>query len=205
MHAARIEEEDPIQRLDASPMRVAVNYRVRVRKPSSQGARQASMWSEVAEAQGPRKRVRLLEQAASVAVDEHYPLASDHDLAGCRKRSEHAVVIAPHGFDRCQAPQVRERFLPIDVARMQDEVDPLESLEDSRGQPVEELGAVRIRDDADFRRQECRIRGSSLVDTGCGKPGRMGGGCVSAGVQRMQRGCREGVRLVLVQVQIDVR
>jgi hypothetical protein len=94
------------------------------------------MWFEVAEAQGPRKRVRLLDQAASVAVDEHHTLASDHDHAGCGKRCELAVVIAPHGFDRCQAPQVGERFLRIDVASVQDEVDPLESLEDSRGQPV---------------------------------------------------------------------
>ena len=94
------------------------------------------MWFEVAETQGPGKRVRLLEPAASVAVYEHDPLSCDHDLAGHRQLCERTIVIAPHGFDRCQAPQVGERFLRIDVASVQDEVDPLESLEDSRGQPV---------------------------------------------------------------------
>jgi hypothetical protein len=45
---------------------------------------------------------------------------------------------------------------------VKDEVDPMEDLQDARGQPIEKLGAVRIGNDADTSRPASRIRGGSL-------------------------------------------
>jgi hypothetical protein len=62
------------------------------------------------------------------------------------------VVIAAHRFHRRHLPQLRERFLSIDVARVKDQVDPAENLQDARRQLIEELGAVRIGNDPDASR-----------------------------------------------------
>ena len=67
------------------------------------------------------------------------------------------VVIAAHRFDRRYPPQLGECFFPVYVARVQDQVDSVENLQDARRQPIKKLGAVRIGDDADA----CRVRGAS--------------------------------------------
>lgn len=108
-------------------------------------------------------------------------------------------MVAAHSLDRCQAPQLGERFFPVDVACVEDEIDPVENLENSGGQPIEEPWAVRVSDDADTR----RIRGDSLryralLDAGGGKPGRVSAGSIGAGVQRMHCGSREGMRPCLI-------
>ena len=67
------------------------------------------------------------------------------------------VVIAAHRFDLGYPPQLGECFFPVYVARVQDQVDSVENLQDARRQPIEKLGAVRIGNDADA----CGVRGAS--------------------------------------------
>jgi hypothetical protein len=95
-------------------------------------------------------------------MHDHDPLAFNHDLARNRQRSERTVVISLHRLDRRQPPKLGECLLPVDVTRVKDEVDPMEDLQDARGQPIEKLGAVRIGNDADTSRPASRIRGGSL-------------------------------------------
>src|SRR5258708_12860217 len=98
MHAAGIEEEHAIYGFGPSHVRVAVDDRISFREPPFQGRRQPSMWSEVAEAQGPGKRVRFLQPAPSVAVNKPDPLSSDPALPRLRHLSYPTTRLPPHAF-----------------------------------------------------------------------------------------------------------
>src|SRR5450756_1133168 len=110
------------------------------------------MRPEVTEAQSPQEGVGLLQPAAALAMHHHDSPSLHAYLARHWQPLERTVMIAPHRLDRRQAPQGCESLLAIDVAGMKYEVDAGENLEEAVGQPLEELGTVRVRDDADARR-----------------------------------------------------
>src|SRR5690348_18469612 len=81
VHATRIEQQGVANHLRVDPMRVSEDDDVGVGKSPAQAARQASVWPEVAEGQRPQERLRLLEPARPVAMDERESLAGDRQLA----------------------------------------------------------------------------------------------------------------------------
>src|SRR5260370_4676958 len=151
VHTPGIEEQDAFDGLGASAMRVAVDDRVGIWKPASQRPRQASMRPEVAEAQSPKQGVRLWEPATALAVHDHDPFSLHGDVTRGGEIHRRSIVVTPHGFDRRQPPERRERVLRIDVAGVEDEVDPREDIEESIRKLVEKLGTVRVRYDSDPR------------------------------------------------------
>ena len=153
MNATGIEKKDAFYCLDSSAVGVAIDDRVRVREPVLQSTRKAAMWPEVAEAQGPHQGVGLLEPVTSVAMHDHDHLPSHDDLARSRQRWQRPVMVAPNRLDRCQAAQLGERLLTVNVTCMKDQIDSGENVEDPSRQPIEELRTVRIGDDADARLQ----------------------------------------------------
>jgi hypothetical protein len=110
-------------------------------------------------------------------VDENDAPALDRELAGERQRGQVAIVVTPHGLNRGDAFESRDRLRPADITGVQDQVNAAEYLEDSFWQAVEELRTMGVRDDSDPRRQ--------LLDPGRLQPGRVGALGVGAPLQRM--------------------
>jgi hypothetical protein len=77
-------------------------------------------------------------------VHDHDPLSFNAHLARDRQRHKRTVVVPSHRLDRRQVPQCGEGSLSVDVAGVEDEVDAVENLEDALGQPIQELGTVRV-------------------------------------------------------------
>ena len=109
---------------------------------------------QVAEAESPDERLRLLYPAAPVAVHNHYPPAFYADLSARRQRCEVSIMVPTDGLDRGDAFELGEGLRCDDVAGVQDEVNATEHLENAIGQAVEKLRAMGVCDYPDSRRQE---------------------------------------------------
>ena len=109
---------------------------------------------QVAKAERPQQRLRLLHPAAQVAVNEHDPPAFNADLSALGQRGQVSVVVAADRFDRSDLFELRDGLRRDDVAGMQDEVDSAQRLEKAIGQAVEKLGAVGVSDHSDSRRHQ---------------------------------------------------
>ena len=153
VHAAGVEHQRAVASFHVRPVCVAENYRVCAAKAPEEGPRQTGVGMQVAQAERPQQRLRFLDQTASVAMNQDDPPALDQDLPAGRQVQQRTIVIPAHRFDRGDLLELRDGLCAVDVARMEDEVDPAQDLEDSVWQSLEEFRAVGIGDHADAGRQ----------------------------------------------------
>ena len=109
---------------------------------------------QVAKAERPQQRLRLLYPAAHVAVHEHDPPAFHGDLSALGQRCQPSIVVAADGIDGGDAFELGDGLRCDDVAGVQDEVDSAQDLEETIRQAVEKLRTVGVSDHPDARRQE---------------------------------------------------
>ena len=86
-----------------------------------------------------------------VAVDDSDASAFHVDLTAQGPAAGGEIVIASHNFDRSDRFEGRNGLGAVHVARMADQVDSSKHLEQPVWQLVQELWAVRVRDDSDTR------------------------------------------------------
>lgn len=187
MDASRIEQQCTAASLRLGTVRVAEDNRIRLRKAPAQEFRQRLVRMQIAEAERPQQRLRFLHPAAPIAVDEHDAPALDRELAAQRQRRQMFIVVASHRFDWSDAFESRDRLRSVDITSVQDEIHPAKRFEDSIRETIEELRAVRVRDDPNPRghagvRVGCALRVSSTSSgarlstaaiakiTGCPRP-----------------------------------
>ena len=158
MHAARVEKQSAIASLDVRPVRVAKDDHVGAWKAPAQSTRQTGMGEKRAERQSPEQGLRLLEPAAAIAMNDDDAPALDGDLPAQGQGGERSIVVAANGLDRRDATQLRDGLGTIDVPGVNDQVHAAQDLEEAFGQMLQELRAVRVRNDSDSGRQAGIVR-----------------------------------------------
>ena len=124
VHAARVEEERAVARLDVLAVCVPEHNRVGAPVSPVQELRKRRVRVQTAETESPQQCLRLLHPSGPIAMNQHDAPPFDDDLAAQRKCSHVSIVITPNCLDRCDLFQRGDGLGLADVAGMENQVDP---------------------------------------------------------------------------------